>query len=587
MTHTHTKRWALGALVVSVLCIAWAIVTTVSTAPVLGPMALVAMPGDELWLDVDGERWRAAADGHLIERRRWDALGLPGAPANLLRHPDGGLVATVRRDSTLYRLDPQSGQVQGRLQPRWPAELQEHGGRAINLAFHPDGRFAVATGGGHAVALFDAQGGFMARTPAGSYRFTNGLWWVGESLWTTDTNRTQLKRLDGQTLALQQTLTLPPRGAMQYLGPARAQAPMPASPDTTPRVGLIRFDNGMDRGTVTLLANDGQETALSQSAGLLPRDLDWLGGQLLLSDGASFSIKRWSPSGEALAPFGDASFQAALRSGLDLRERRQAQRNLAIGGAAACWLIAGVLLWWDWRRAPPQGSRAPDLSQLATPVVTDAQMLRLGIRLHWPMGLALAPLVLLNLYTSMEKDFGAHLPQIVLYGAGGLAVVALLATPYLLRRFRRLATSAEYEPLLNLAAMRRLRSDKTLPGLLREGEKVQETWIMQAVRRRWMVLTDQRLLELAPHLMGYWLTSEVRLGDIKAVSLMPGALTVSEKFKAARTRKGQSRLRPQAAWLEIGLRNGSVLAGAVQSTPLAKRVAQRLAPQPGPEPQPL
>ena len=46
-------------------------------------------------------------------------------------------------------------------------------------------------------------------------------------------------RLDGHTLALQQTLTLPPRGAMQYLGPARAQAQMPASPDTMPRIGWI------------------------------------------------------------------------------------------------------------------------------------------------------------------------------------------------------------------------------------------------------------------------------------------------------------------------------------------------------------
>ena len=105
---------------------------------------------------------------------------------------------------------------------------------------------------------------------------------------------------------------------------------------------------------------------------------------------------------------------------------------------------------------------------------------------------------------------------------------------------------------------------------------------MQTVSRRWMVLTDRRLLALAPRLMGYRLNSEVRLEDITAISLLPGALTVSEKFKAARSRKGQSRLRPQAAWMEIGLRNGSVIAGAVRSTPLAQRVAQRLAPKPGP-----
>lgn len=582
MNASRAKHGALGALMLSIACIAWAVYISVSAPPVFGPMALVATPRGELWADVDGELWRAAADGRLIDRRPWPALGLPGAPANLLRHPDGGLVATVRRDSALYRLDPESGLVQGRLQPQWPDDLQEHGGRAISLAFHPDGRLAVATGGGHAVALFDAQGGFLARTPPGSYRFTNGLWWAGESLWTTDTNRTQLKQLDGHTLALQQTLTLPSRGAMQFLGPARAQAQMPAGPDPTPRVGLIRFDKAMDRGTVTLVASDGQEMTLSQSAGLRPRDLDWLGGQLLLSDGESFSIKRWSPSGETLAPFGDAALQAALRNGLDLRASRETHRNLAFGGAAACWLIAGLLLWWGSRNAAQQDSVAPDLSQLATPIVPNAQLIRLGLRLHWPMGLALAPLLLLNLHSSMGQEFGSHLPQIVLFGAGGLAVVTLVATPYLLRRFRRLATAAEFEPLLNLAALRQLRSDKTLPGLLGRGEMVQETWIMQAVSRRWMVLTDQRLLALAPQLMGHRLKSEARLEDVTTVTLLPGALTVSEKFKAARSRKGQSRLRPQAAWLEIRLRDGSVLAGAVQCAPLAQRVAQRLQLKPGP-----
>jgi hypothetical protein len=221
-----------------------------------------------------------------------------------------------------------------------------------------------------------------------------------------------------------------------------------------------------------------------------------------------------------------------------------------------------------------------DLSQLSTPILPTAQLLRLALRLHWPMGLALAPLLLLKLHTSMGQEYGIHFPQVVLFGAGGLAIAALVATPYLLRRFRRLATSTEFEPLLNVAALRRLHSDRTLPSLLREGEKVQETWLMQSVSRRWMVLTDQRLLVLAPHLMGYRLNSEIQLEEITAVSLVPGALTVGEKFKAMRTRKGQSRLRPQAAWLEIGLRNGSTLAGAVQSTPLAQRVAQRLAPGP-------
>ena len=36
---------------------------------------------------------------------------------------------------------------------------------------------------------------FLARTGADTYQFTNGLWWVDDALWTTDTNRFELKRL--------------------------------------------------------------------------------------------------------------------------------------------------------------------------------------------------------------------------------------------------------------------------------------------------------------------------------------------------------------------------------------------------------
>lgn len=575
MRPTLASRWALAALLLSILCIGAAVFITLKTQPVFGPMTMVVAPGGELWLDLDGELWRVAPDGHLIDRRPWAALGLPGPPANLLRHPDGGLVATVRRDSTLYRLDPQSAQVRSRLQPQWPAELQADGGRAINLAFHPDGRFAVATGGGHAVALFDARGGFLARTPAGTYRFTNGLWWVGDALWTTDTNRSQLKQLDGRTLALQQTVSLPPRGAMQYLGPARAK-PQPSA-DGTAQIGLIRFDNGMDRGTATVLTVTGQETPLNASEGLLPRDLDWMADTLLLSDGASFSIKRWSSSGAALLPFGDAGLQAALGSGLRARGQAQWQRNLAFGAAAACWLFAGLMLWWG-RHGQPAGERpALDVSQLGTPIVSNSALIRLGLRLHWPFVLALLPLGVFELFDWLASHQGSPARAAMAVVGSVVSLLALMALPRLLRRFKRLATQPEFEPLLNAAALRHLRSDRGLPALLRAGERLQETWTQQAYSQRWLVLTDQRLLVFAPGLMGHKLESDIALADITHASLLPGALTLGEKFKAARTRKGlQQRLRPQAAWLEIGLRDGRVLAGAVQSTPLAERLARRL-----------
>lgn len=565
------------------LCLVWAVVATLTIRPVFGPMALVVTAQGEVWIDVDGELWRASADGRLMDRRRWDALGLPGAPANLLRHPGGDLVATVRRDSTLYRLDPRTAQVTGRLLPQWPAELRQHSGRAINLAFHPDGRFAVATGGGDAVALFDAQGGFLARTPPGSYRFTNGLWWAGDALWTTDTNRTQIKRLNGHNLTLQQTLDLPPRGSTRFLGPARARSPWPASPDATPIVGLIRFENDMDRGTATLLTASGQESALSQAADLLPRDLDWLGAHLLLSDGASFSIHRWSPAGQALPLFGDAALQAALRTGMEWRGRRETQRHLAFGATALCWALAGILLWWG-RRQAPVAARTLDLSELATPIPPLPQRVRLTVRLHWPLALALVPAGLLKLHAGLVGTLDPHALRILFFVACGLGALALIRLPACLRHYKRLAAEPEFEPVINAAALRRLHQDRRLPSVLLEGERVQETWFMQTARRRWMVLTDQRLLERAPGWRVHRLLLAVPRADITATSTLPGGLTMRERFdamrSAARKSKGWwARAHAHMAWLEITLRNGQVLAGAVHSTPLARRVAQRLAPR--------
>jgi len=177
----------------------------------------------EVWLGVERELWRVSRDTQAIE-----ATGLPGTPASLVHAPDGSVVASVRGDATLYVLDAASARVARRLSPQWPDDLRQHGARAINFAFAADGRVAVATGGGHAVALFDPEGRFLARTPPGAYEFTNGLWWSAEGLWTTDTNRFALRLLDPATLAERRAVDLGPGTEGSYLGPARAR-PGPAA----------------------------------------------------------------------------------------------------------------------------------------------------------------------------------------------------------------------------------------------------------------------------------------------------------------------------------------------------------------------
>ena len=129
------------------------------------PWALAVLPEQIVWLSVDEQLWRLNAHGKReasIDTRQ----SLGGAVGVLAVHPSGQLVAWVRQQTALHVLDARSGQARHRINPQWPADLRSHADEAIHLAFAPDGRFAIATGGGHAVVLFDAAGRMLARTPA-------------------------------------------------------------------------------------------------------------------------------------------------------------------------------------------------------------------------------------------------------------------------------------------------------------------------------------------------------------------------------------------------------------------------------------
>jgi len=72
---------------------------------------------------------------------------------------------------------------------------------AINYAFHDDGRVAIATGGGHAVAVFDAGGHFLGRTKPDLYKFTNGFMVVWRHAMDDRHESARVVELDGNTLA--------------------------------------------------------------------------------------------------------------------------------------------------------------------------------------------------------------------------------------------------------------------------------------------------------------------------------------------------------------------------------------------------
>ena len=307
-------------MLLALAALAGALWSSDRAAQIQGPVTLVATAGGVLWVGADERLWRVGADGTLRHDDDLRALGVPGTPATLTRLPQGGVVASVRHDPTLYLLDAASARVVGRIRPQWPAELAEHGSRAIHVALHPDGRIAIATGGGHAVALFAADGRFIARTAPGFYRYTNGLWWAGDALWTSDTNRTQLKRLDGGTLALQETVQLEAGHGTRFLGPAREHARRPD------RVAIVRYANGMTVGRVAVVEGQPpQERALDGAGVFEPHDVDWLGDDVVATDGRSHRVLRIAADGGGLAvPFGGAEVQRRIDAGL--AERARAQR---------------------------------------------------------------------------------------------------------------------------------------------------------------------------------------------------------------------------------------------------------------------
>jgi hypothetical protein len=554
-------------LAAAIGAVAFSVQATLRAGAIQGPGALLVASENEVWLSVDQALWRIGADGRLRDQRPVSELGLPRAPANLVHGPRGQIVATVRDDPTLYLLGAATARVTDKRHLQWPAALAQHGGRAINLAFDNHGRVAVATGGGDAVVLFDEEGRFLARTAVGLYEFTNGLWWTAQGLWTTDTNRFTLRLLDANTLQELQTVALGRADGGGFLGPARARRD--PSPDRA-MAALIRFEGNMNDGQVTLVSADVRVRDLPMSQRLQPRDLDWLGDDMLATDGRSFAVLRWSAQGRIEPPFGDASVQQALHALVAhrdaLQERHQRWIGAAIGGLLAA-LLCAALASWALQRQRPQA--ALDLSALGTPQVDRRTLMRLQWRATgWLMMAGLPVMVLAVLPPRwLKQTLGEHAMTVVI-GIALLAVVSLLLSlPLLKRHTQRTAAQPEFEPVFNLVAMRLLKREALqLSSLLRPGEQVLETFSARP-GMSWWVMTNQRLLNFSASLFEQRLLAAHELGDVVAVSNSPGTVAQTKRWK---------RIVAPTGWIEIGFRHRQPLETDVGSAALASRMAQRL-----------
>ena len=338
MEARRARLFALASLSLVIALVAVSLLAGWRAAGSTGPAALGVTPGGDVWVGVGQEFWRVSAQGTLREAVPATALGLPGAPSNLMRHPDGHMVATVRHELSLYLLDPVTAHVVRTVTPQWPADLLPFATNAVNLAVAPDGRVAIATGRGDTVALFDADGRFLARSPEGTFHFTNGLWWEGDSLWTTDTNRFALRRLNGHTLAVLQSVVLPGGDGARFLGPAR-----PAPDKVDALAAVIRFRNGMTVGRVVLAGRDGSERSWSEGVEGEPVDLDWLGDKVLFSDGGAFEVRAWNGRGDWPVAFGDAAFKERLRQVHRARQQLQAVHDGGLAASVALLVVALLL----------------------------------------------------------------------------------------------------------------------------------------------------------------------------------------------------------------------------------------------------
>jgi len=591
MTPRAIKSSAIFGLVLAICLLALSLASGLQASAITGPEALGVTSHGEVWIGVDKALWRVSAEGRWLQETPAAELGLPGPPSNLVRHPDGHLVATVRDDPRLFVLDPGTAHAIRTITPHWPEDLRNKGKDAINVAFAPDGRIAIATGGGHTVVLFDAQGNFLARTAPGTYRFTNGLWWAGDALWTTDTNRSTLRRLDGGTLAVVQSIVLSSEDDARYLGPAKALG------SADPTAAMVRFRNGMNVGRVVLVHPDGSETPLAGPRGFEPVDLDWNGRELLVTDGAAMAVHRWSADGQALSDFGDDEFARRMGQVTAARSQLWRRHTLALRTGIPIFVMAFLLALVAKRRedaAAPAAARL-DLAHLGTPQPGNAALVGLSLRVLWPL-LALLAASQLPRWTPVGRWLARSMPQ----GTGarlavvaGLVVVWALLALAMARGMRRKGQLPEFEPVMNGSALRRLRATAADELPLAEGEQVRETFMLlrqpahrpgahrlggigfAPAARRWVVCTDQRVRLFRTSGRSQWLEDEFALADVADVSTQAPprrATGWSPAWLAQRTGRGR--------WLAISLRDGRTIQGTVTSPVTHARVSAWLASAP-------
>lgn len=531
------------------------------------PSRMVPLTDGAVWIVMDHRLWLLGREGAVTARLTAQEAGLPSLPlawarldpprhreedVNLdeltaegepLQHVGPTqLVALVAGTRQAHVLGARTGRLQHRIALQWPADLAPAAAEPTALAVHPDGRMAIALGPVGVLAVFSAQGQLIARTAPGTYAAsripTQGLWWDGETLWTTDAERHELVSLKGSDLSVSGRLALPKDGQHAIHTTVALAHPNAGTQVVSPLATLARLDRDLSEGRVTHVWADGLEKDEALGDGARPGGMAWLGETLLVSENRDIRLRRFDSDRRPLSDLGDASVTQTLAQ---LRAARDALIHRMLGWLAAAIAtgIAGVglLARLAWRSGAARSAAAghgEDVPEAATSSPEPA--------------LDSAPETGLSL---TAKPAASRPPPAPSPARSGPSAAIALPGWY----------PALGEAALQASAWTQHRQDAN--------ERLRETFEMiggPGPGKHWIVLTNRRLLAFnpAPDGQGWLLDKDWHRSDIATIALLP-----RDKLSW-----GQKRQLPSSdgAWLRLKTREGQSLEGFVQPLATAERI---------------
>ncbi|GAB4059687.1 hypothetical protein [Uliginosibacterium sediminicola] len=489
---------AILLLALAILCVVLALRASSNAADSYGPQA-IAVVGNRVWLADERSLLITDEAGRLEEEKGFAALGINNI-SSIVPAGEAGVLVASRGSTSLKLLDARQAQSIREIKLAFPSDLQDPAHTALWLAVRPTGAnghfdLAVATGGNHTVVRFAHDGRFLARTKEGLYRFTNGIWFDQGSLWTTDTNRYVLRKLDPETLTQREELSLSGLGRQRYLGAGIASHGTANAAGQAPFATLIRLQSGMTIGRIVDVFADASEAAYPLPNEAEPMDIAWKGGELLAIDGATHRVARFNAQRQRLGDFGAPALQARFKASAKARALSEQMHTI--------WLVlAGVLLTFGLLLLLVQQRRGqtPGVVQPALPMPDKRAIRKLALSVFWPI---LVPLIILatleippvtNAFNTAinEQLEQENLLPLAIFPA--MLVLGLLLAVKQYTLVRRAIKDPAYEALFNYAALNWLNASMRWRNDMLIDEVPQEIAVVVRPRRGFLMLTNQRVL---------------------------------------------------------------------------------------------